>query len=150
MAFCALVGGQDELVFDGHSFVVDHDGKIIARAPQFEEALLVCDVDTDAAGAARLRDTRRRRPAREAQAAVDHLGSLRTPAAGTHAGEVGGPVADTLPEVDEVYAALVLGRATTRARTASATSCSGCRAGSTRRSWRSSPSTRSGPRPSPA
>jgi NAD+ synthase (glutamine-hydrolysing) len=109
VAFCALVGGQDELVFDGHSFVVDHDGKIIARAPQFEEALLVCDVDTDAAGAARLRDTRRRRPAREAQAAVDHLGSLRTPAAGTHAGQVGGPVADTLPEVDEVYAALVLG-----------------------------------------
>jgi NAD+ synthase (glutamine-hydrolysing) len=32
VAFCALVGGQDELVFDGHSFVVDHDGNMIARA----------------------------------------------------------------------------------------------------------------------
>src|SRR5215471_16460344 len=32
VAFCALVGGQDELVFDGHSFVVDHEGAVIARA----------------------------------------------------------------------------------------------------------------------
>ncbi|HEU4979522.1 MAG TPA: nitrilase-related carbon-nitrogen hydrolase, partial [Solirubrobacteraceae bacterium] len=40
VAFCALVGGQDELVFDGHSFVVDHDGYVIARAPQFAEHVL--------------------------------------------------------------------------------------------------------------
>ncbi len=45
VAFCALVGGQDELVFDGHSFVVDHTGETIARAAQFREDLLVCDVD---------------------------------------------------------------------------------------------------------
>jgi NAD+ synthase (glutamine-hydrolysing) len=43
-AFCNLVGGQDELVFDGHSFVVGPDGQVIARAAQFEEELLVCDV----------------------------------------------------------------------------------------------------------
>jgi NAD+ synthase (glutamine-hydrolysing) len=43
-AFCNLVGGQDELVFDGHSFVVAPDGAVIARAAQFEEELLVCDV----------------------------------------------------------------------------------------------------------
>src|SRR3954451_20793053 len=109
VAFCALVGGQDELLFDGHSFVVDHDGKVIARAPQFEEALLLCDVDTHAAGAARLRETRRRRPSREAQAVVEHLGSFTTGRAGTHAGQTGGPVAETLSEDDEVYAALVLG-----------------------------------------
>ena len=42
--FCNLVGGQDELVFDGHSFVVDAGGEIVARAVQFEEELLVCDV----------------------------------------------------------------------------------------------------------
>ncbi len=60
IAFCAQVGGQDELVFDGHSFVVDHTGAVVARAPQFEEALLVCSVDVAAAGAARLRDTRQR------------------------------------------------------------------------------------------
>jgi NAD+ synthase (glutamine-hydrolysing) len=45
-AFCNLVGGQDELVFDGHSFVVDASGSVIARAAQFEEELLVCEFPT--------------------------------------------------------------------------------------------------------
>ncbi len=45
IAFCAMVGGQDELVFDGHSFVLDPAGETIARAAQFAEDLLVCDVD---------------------------------------------------------------------------------------------------------
>jgi NAD+ synthase (glutamine-hydrolysing) len=43
-AFCALVGGQDELVFDGHSFVVDAQGMLLARATQFAEAMLLCDI----------------------------------------------------------------------------------------------------------
>ena len=45
IAFCGLVGGQDELVFDGHSFVLDPSGATIARAAQFEEDLLVCELD---------------------------------------------------------------------------------------------------------
>jgi NAD+ synthase (glutamine-hydrolysing) len=45
VAFCGLVGGQDELVFDGHSFLLDPAGETIARAAQFEEDLLVCDLD---------------------------------------------------------------------------------------------------------
>ncbi len=45
IAFCGLVGGQDELVFDGHSFVLDRSGETIARAKQFREELLVCDLD---------------------------------------------------------------------------------------------------------
>ncbi len=48
VAFCALVGGQDELVFDGHSFVLDPGGATIARAAQFEEELLICDLDAAA------------------------------------------------------------------------------------------------------
>ena len=52
MAFCNLVGGQDELVFDGHSFVVDPTGAVIARAAQFEEELLVCEVPGEAASLA--------------------------------------------------------------------------------------------------
>jgi NAD+ synthase (glutamine-hydrolysing) len=56
VAFCGLVGGQDELVFDGHSFVIDHTGATIARAAQFREDLLVCEVDLDAAVASRQRE----------------------------------------------------------------------------------------------
>ena len=60
VAFCNLVGGQDELVFDGHSVVLDDEGEVIARAPGFEEALLVVDIDPSEAVGRRLRDVRRR------------------------------------------------------------------------------------------
>ena len=60
LAFCNLVGGQDELVFDGHSVVLDDEGEVLARAPGFEEALLVVDLDPTEAIGRRLRDTRRR------------------------------------------------------------------------------------------
>ncbi|HEX6153826.1 MAG TPA: NAD+ synthase [Solirubrobacterales bacterium] len=43
-AFCNLVGGQDELVFDGQSLITAPDGTVIARAAQFEEELLVCEI----------------------------------------------------------------------------------------------------------
>jgi NAD+ synthase (glutamine-hydrolysing) len=60
VAFCNLVGGQDELVFDGHSVVLDDEGEVIARAPGFEEALVVVDLDPSEAIGRRLRDVRRR------------------------------------------------------------------------------------------
>jgi NAD+ synthase (glutamine-hydrolysing) len=60
LAFCNLVGGQDELVFDGHSVVLDDEGEVVARAPGFEEALLVVDLDPAEAIGRRLRDVRRR------------------------------------------------------------------------------------------
>src|SRR3954453_6642722 len=108
VAFCALVGGQDELVFDGHSCVVDHEGTVIARAHQFAEELLLATVDPDAARAARLRDTRQRPAARDAEPRVDHLGVYDTPA-GDDAEHLEGRVAAVLDECAEVYAALVLG-----------------------------------------
>jgi NAD+ synthase (glutamine-hydrolysing) len=109
VAFCGLVGGQDELVFDGHSLVLDHEGTVIARAPQFEEALLVADIDTVAAGSARLRDTRRRMPAATARGAVDQLGSFTVRDRPSDAALREPLIAPLLDEVDEIYAALVLG-----------------------------------------
>ncbi|HEX9205602.1 MAG TPA: NAD+ synthase [Candidatus Deferrimicrobiaceae bacterium] len=50
VAYCNLVGGQDELVFDGGSMVVAPKGKVMARAGMFGEELLVCDVGGAAEG----------------------------------------------------------------------------------------------------
>ena len=71
IAFVNAVGAQDELVFDGHSVVLDQDGEIVARAPAFEEALLVVDVDASTAVARRLSDARRRALAREREELPD-------------------------------------------------------------------------------
>jgi NAD+ synthase (glutamine-hydrolysing) len=64
IAFVNAVGAQDELIFDGHSLVLDEDGEIVVRGPSFEEALLVVDVEATTAVARRLRDARRRSLAR--------------------------------------------------------------------------------------
>lgn len=53
LAYVNMVGGQDELVFDGDSIVVDQSGKLLARAPMFEEGLLTVDLDLPAASAAK-------------------------------------------------------------------------------------------------
>jgi NAD+ synthase (glutamine-hydrolysing) len=64
IAFVNAVGAQDEPIFDGHSLVLDEEGRIVARAPSFEEALLIVDVDSTTAVGRRLRDARRRALAR--------------------------------------------------------------------------------------
>jgi NAD+ synthase (glutamine-hydrolysing) len=127
VAFCGLVGAQDELVFDGHSCVIDHTGRTIARAPQFQEQLLVCDVDLDAASAARLRDPSHRPAARRSQRQATVLPALPSPSPSpplspsptpTHERKPGlgpgaaaiGTLAEPLAPVEaEVYAALALG-----------------------------------------
>lgn len=60
IVYANTVGGQDELVFDGHSFVVDEMGKTIARAKDFKEEILVADVDIPNILNANLHDPRRR------------------------------------------------------------------------------------------
>ncbi|MCD6726266.1 MAG: NAD+ synthase [Solirubrobacteraceae bacterium] len=109
IAFCAQVGGQDELVFDGGSVVVDHTGAVLARAPQFEQALLLCTVDAGAAGAARLRDTRHRTLAFESRVEVPLLADLRTGRPGYAADAPTGEIAPMCDELEEIWAALVLG-----------------------------------------
>ena len=53
LAYANMVGGQDELVFDGDSIVVDAAGALLARGPQFEAALVLADVDLPAADLSR-------------------------------------------------------------------------------------------------
>ena len=111
VVFCNLVGGQDELVFDGCSSVVDQDGEVLARAPQFEEAFIVCGIDPGAAVAARLRDARHRNAVRRERESdsppARTLASVSVPAPGSV--EVGGPVAEPMDEDREIYSALVTG-----------------------------------------
>jgi NAD+ synthase (glutamine-hydrolysing) len=108
VVYCNLVGGQDELVFDGYSLVIDQDGELMARGDQFEEELLVCDIDPSTADAARLRDARHRPAARMRRPAVADLGELAAPAHHDST-EVGGPRAKPLEPDAEVYEALCLG-----------------------------------------
>lgn len=67
VAFTNLVGGQDELVFDGSSMVLNEKGELIARAKQFEEDLLVTDLDVGAVFRTRLHDPRWRKAAKSLQ-----------------------------------------------------------------------------------
>ncbi len=114
VAFCSLVGGQDELIFDGHSCVMDHTGTTIARAAQFREELLLCDLDLGAAAAARLRDPSHRPAARRSPGAAQALPALPGrdgPAAATGAQQrleqrLAEPLA---PQEAEIYEALLLG-----------------------------------------
>ncbi len=101
IAFCGMVGGQDELVFDGHSFVLDPSGKPIARAAQFEEDLLVCDLDPPA-GEVRALPRTAQAPLHAAQA------PLHAAQAPLHA--VQAPLRTPIPSIEqEVYEALLLG-----------------------------------------
>ena len=108
LAFCNLVGGQDELVFDGHSVILDDSGEVIARAPGFEEHLLVVDVEPSDAMGRRLRDVRRRELDRTRDSVPDvevvELGPLR--AVGS---EIAGPTTPFAPELEQMRLALTLG-----------------------------------------
>jgi NAD+ synthase (glutamine-hydrolysing) len=61
VAYCNLVGGQDELVFDGGSLIFDQKGELIVRGKQFEEDLVLADLDMEAVFRMRLHDPRIRR-----------------------------------------------------------------------------------------
>ena len=61
LAYCNQVGGQDELVFDGRSAVIDAGGEVIARAPVFDQHLLMADLELDLAAGRRLREPLLRR-----------------------------------------------------------------------------------------
>ena len=110
VAFCGLVGGQDELVFDGHSCVIDHKGATIARAAQFCEELLIADVDLAASAAARLRDASHRPAARASRSSVIVLPALPAGACAAEVSAASAGLSPALAPVEaEVYGALSLG-----------------------------------------
>jgi NAD+ synthase (glutamine-hydrolysing) len=107
-AFCNLVGGQDELVFDGHSVVLDDSGAVVARAPGFEESLLVVDIDPTEAIGRRLRDARRRELDRSRERAPGvEVVELDIPARQAEAIE--GETTPFAAELEQMHRALTLG-----------------------------------------
>jgi len=95
VAFCNAVGGQDELIFDGHSLVLDEEGNVLARAPGFEEALLVVDIEPA--------ETARERPA-PPEATVVPIGLPRE-----QSDRIEPVVAPELAELEQMRVALELG-----------------------------------------
>ncbi|QCX76198.1 Glutamine-dependent NAD(+) synthetase [Streptomyces sp. YIM 121038] len=101
-AYLAMTGGQDELVFDGDSIVVDRDGEVIARAPQFAEGCVVLDLELPAAAAqapSGVVDDGLR---------IEHVTLSAEPLAPYEA-EHTGTYAERLDDDEEVYSALVVG-----------------------------------------
>ena len=129
VVYVNLVGGQDELVFDGASMVFDESGALIARGKQFAEDLLIVDLEVRPGFRRRLLDPRGRAtapPLPETVVSGVRIGSPHEPAR----------IEPLLAPVHEVYEALVLGTAST--------GCSSeCPAASIRRSSPRSPPTRS-------
>lgn len=101
-AYLAMIGGQDELVFDGDSIVVDRDGEVIARAPQFAEGSVVLDLELPAAAAEPpsgvVNDGLR----------IDHVVLSEEPLA-AYPAELTGGYAERLDDDEELYSALVVG-----------------------------------------
>ena len=107
LAFVNMVGGQDELIFDGQSFIFNERGERIARGRAFEEDLIVTDLDLDEVFRARLHDSRRRKEKLRTGAAVRRISlpplpQRERPKLPPHEIAV-------LEPVEEVYQALVLG-----------------------------------------
>jgi len=122
VAYCNLVGGQDELVFDGDSLVFDESGDLIARGKQFEEDLIVVDLDVESVFRRRLHDPRRRqqketwRPGAEPENAApgESRVSVETIALAPrddrpHTAHTNPPLLQPLDDDAEIYQALVVG-----------------------------------------
>jgi NAD+ synthase (glutamine-hydrolysing) len=108
VAFVNAVGAQDELVFDGHSVVLDDEGEVLARAPGFEEALLVVDVEPQEAVGRRLRDVRRRSLESEREAVPD-VPVVRVGSPHGSREPVAAGVAPMLDDLEQMRLALELG-----------------------------------------
>ncbi|MEE8136427.1 MAG: NAD+ synthase [Thermodesulfobacteriota bacterium] len=112
VVFCNMVGGQDELVFDGHSVVIGESGNIIARAKSFEEDLLIADINVNRVFRSRIHDPRRRK---ERHALELHSQKAEIVQIGVKRNKVKikpsiqSRVEDFYPDEEEILRALILG-----------------------------------------
>lgn len=110
IAYVNSVGGQDELVFDGHSLVIDENGSTVCRGRQFREDLILVDLNLDAVFMKRLHDPRRRQKvlAMEGGEASDRVIVTREKRVNNRT-----PLPEresaVMDETEEIYNALVLG-----------------------------------------
>src|SRR5437899_9729426 len=108
VAFCNTVGGQDELIFDGHSLVIDDEGTVLARAPGFEEALVRIDVDPSSVVSRRLTDTRRRALAQD-RGDVGHVETIHVGVPSAHPDTIEPQLTPFLDDLEQMRLALELG-----------------------------------------
>jgi NAD+ synthase (glutamine-hydrolysing) len=110
LAYCNMIGGQDELVFDGDSILVSASGELLARGPQFEEALIVTDLDLPLAMDADVSAETRVDAGDGTVITIERvtLAAAERPPA-TEAPGKPGPLWPRLDDLAEVYAALVTG-----------------------------------------
>ncbi len=107
IAYMNLVGGQDELVFDGGSFIVSPLGEIFARAKIFEEDLLFADIDIESVLRIRLHDPRMRKESDEAKRVVERI--FVSPCRMPERKEIVTEKVENPPIEEEVLKALIVG-----------------------------------------
>lgn len=107
VTYTNTVGGQDELVFDGNSLILDHTGEVVARGKAFEEELIVADLNVSTVSRARLAQGRKKALSAREAATVERV-EVRVPTGGTR-GWLLPFSAPGLEPLEEVYQALVLG-----------------------------------------
>ncbi len=106
-----LVGGQDELIFDGNSLIINEKGEIVVRGKQFEEDFLAVDLDMEAVFRSQLRDPRRRKETRWVKEKLERTAKIEISSEYPEVVKPSLPPrkVDKLDELAEIYQALVLG-----------------------------------------
>ena len=112
MAYVNIVGGQDELIFDGNSLVLDEKGNVLAKGRAFCEDLIVTDLNVRNVFRARLLDPRRRLEKRASSGVAVRIERITLPSIPREPGKgrpAGSPMPGEMTEIEEIFHALVLG-----------------------------------------
>ncbi len=109
LAYANMVGGQDELVFDGDSIVVSAAGELLARGPQFDEALVLADLDVPAADLSLPAGQQRASAADGTTMTIERIELAPLAGPGADAPLTTPMVWPRLSDLAEIYGALVLG-----------------------------------------